>query len=149
MTIYRTDSNNPDFRILVKLLDEDLRFRDGNEHAFYTQFNKIDKIKYAVIAYQNEQALGIGALRQYEADCMEVKRMFVLPEHRCTGIAQAILSALELWAKELGFSTCILETGKKQAEAIGLYQKSGYAIIPNYGQYVNVENSVCMAKKLV
>ena len=149
MTIYRTDSNNPDFRILVKLLDEDLRFRDGNEHAFYTQFNKIDKIKYAVIAYQNAQALGIGALRQYEADCMEVKRMFVLPEHRGTGIAQAILSALELWAKELGFSTCILETGKKQPEAIGLYQKSGYAIIPNYGQYVNVENSVCMAKKLV
>ena len=149
MTIYRTDSNNPDFRILVKLLDEDLRFRDGNEHAFYTQFNKIDKIKYAVIAYQNAQALGIGALRQYEADCMEVKRMFVLSEHRGTGIAQAILSALELWAKELGFSTCILETGKKQPEAIGLYQKSGYAIIPNYGQYVNVENSVCMAKKLV
>ena len=149
MNIARTNSDNPDFRILVKLLDEDLSIRDGNEHAFYAQFNKIDKIKYAVVAYQNEQVLGIGALRQYEADSMEVKRMFVLPEHRGTGIAQAILSALELWAIELGFGTCILETGKKQPEAIRLYQKSGYAIIPNYGQYEHVENSVCMAKKIL
>ena len=148
MTITRTNSDNPDFRILVKLLDEDLSIRDGNEHVFYAQFNKIDKIKHALVAYQNGQAVGIGALRQYEADSMEVKRMFVLPEHRGTGIAKALLAALELWTKELGFSTCILETGKKQPEAIRLYQKSGYEIIPNYGQYEHIDNSVCMSKKL-
>ena len=74
--------------------------------------------------------------------------MFVLPEYRGRGIASAVLSELEAWARELGYTRCILETGKKQPEAIRLYQKSGYTIIPNYGPYEQVENSVCMEKAL-
>lgn len=148
ITITRTDSDNTDFRSLVILLDKDLGERDGKEHAFYAQFNKIDKIKHAVVAYKNKQPVGIGALRQYTEDSIEVKRMYVLPGHRGEGIAATILSALETWAKEMNFKTCILETGKKQPEAINLYQKAGYSITENYGQYENVENSVCMKKEI-
>jgi putative acetyltransferase len=72
--------------------------------------------------------------------------MFVEPASRGKGIAQQVLAELELWAKELHYTACILETGKKQPEAVALYTKSGYTIIPNYGQYLNVENSVCMKK---
>ena len=79
---------------------------------------------------------------------MEVKRMFVDLAFRGNGIASIILNELEKWAKELGYSGCILETGKKQPEAIKLYKKNGYAIIPNYGQYKQVENSVCFEKAL-
>lgn len=79
---------------------------------------------------------------------MEVKRMFVHPSHRGKGTAQAVLAELERWAKDLHYPSCVLETGKRQPEAIGLYQKSGYALIPNYGQYIGVENSVCMQKQL-
>jgi GNAT superfamily N-acetyltransferase len=53
---------------------------------------------------------------------------------------------LELWAAELGYTAYVLETGRKQPEAIRIYQKAGYTVIPNYGQYKNVENSVCMTK---
>ena len=74
--------------------------------------------------------------------------MFVKPQFRNKGIAVKILNALESWAKKLNFSECILETGKKQPEAIRLYQKSGYTLITNYGQYVTVENSVCMKKSI-
>jgi GNAT superfamily N-acetyltransferase len=74
--------------------------------------------------------------------------MFVRPEYRGKGIAGSILKELETWAGELGFEKVILETGKAQPEAIGLYTKSGYAIIPNYGQYEQVENSVCMTKEV-
>jgi GNAT superfamily N-acetyltransferase len=81
-------------------------------------------------------------------DVVEIKRMFVLPEHRGKGIAGQILQQLEIWAAEGNNSTCILETGKKQPEAIALYKKAGYKIIPNYGQYENVENSVCMEKRI-
>ncbi len=143
-----TDSEHPDFRTLVTLLDQDLAVRDGEEHAFYSQFNKIDKINHALLAYVENQPLGCGALRAYTEDSVEVKRMFVLPEHRGQGIAGAILSALEAWAAELGFARCILETGKKQPEAIRLYQKSGYEIIPNYGPYEGMDTSVCMEKML-
>jgi putative acetyltransferase len=59
-----------------------------------------------------------------------------------------VLAELERWAHELGYAGCVLETGKKQPEAIALYQRSGYALTPNYGQYIGVDNSVCMQKAL-
>lgn len=144
--LIRTNSDNSDFRELVRLLDEDLQIRDGNMHSFYAQFNKIDKIRYVVVAYENGQAVGCGAIKEYEKGVAEVKRMFVKPEWRGQGIAKKILSELEIWANELNFSECILETGKNQPEAIGLYQKSGYQKISNYGQYEGIELSVCMKK---
>jgi GNAT superfamily N-acetyltransferase len=144
--LLRTDSDDADFRALVALLDADLAIRDGEEHSFYAQFNKIDKIRKVVVAYQDEKAVGCGAVRKYEANVAEIKRMYVREENRGRGIAGKILAELERWAKELNFSECILETGIKQPEAIRLYEKSGYEIIPCYGQYLNVENSVCMRK---
>ncbi len=146
INLVRTNSDNADFRELVALLDADLQIRDGAEHSFYAQFNKIDKIRHAVVAYENETAIGCGAFREYSAGVVEIKRMFVRPENRGRGIAGKILTELETWAKELNYSECILETGVKQPEAIRLYQKSGYEKIPSYGQYLNVKNSVCMKK---
>lgn len=144
----RTDSGNPDFRSLVKLLDEDLAIRDGAEHAFYATFNKIDSLAQVVVAYKGGAAVGCGAIKRYEESIVEIKRMFVLPSFRGQGIAGEVLRELETWALELGFAESILETGKKQPEAIRLYQKSGYSVINNYGQYQGVENSVCMQKRL-
>ncbi|MBD3749401.1 MAG: GNAT family N-acetyltransferase [Sphingobacteriales bacterium] len=147
ITLLRTNSKNSDFIELVKLLDADLAIRDGAEdHAFYAQFNKIDLIQHVIVASQNESALGCGAFKFFDADTAEIKRMYVKPEHRGKGIAFQVLVALEFWAKEVGFKKCILETGYQQPEAIALYKKSGYQIIPNYGQYAGVENSVCFAK---
>jgi len=146
--LVRTNSDNSDFRRLVALLDKDLQIRDGDEHSFYAQFNKIDKIRHVVVAYLGGEAVGCGAIKEYAEGVAEIKRMFVRHERRGQGIAKSILSELETWANELNFSDCILETGLKQPEAIGLYQKNGYATIPNYGQYKGVENSVCMKKTI-
>jgi putative acetyltransferase len=148
MHIVRTDSDNHDFVELVKLLDADLAQRDGDDHAFYAQFNKIDSIKHVVLAYEDGKPMGCGAIKEYGPDTAEIKRMYVPPRCRKKGIASAVLSELEKWAVELSFRRCILETGKRQPEAIGLYRKSGYAVIPNYGQYAGTENSVCFAKNL-
>ena len=148
LRIVRTDSENGDFQELVKLLDKDLTIRDGAEHAFYAQFNKVDSIKNVVVAYQNQFAVGCGAFKKYDVEMVEIKRMFVRPESRGKGIASEILKVLEKWATEFNFTSAILETGYKQPEAIRLYEKSGYTVIPNYGQYEGVENSVCLKKKL-
>ena len=147
--LLRTDSDNADFRALVKLLDADLAIRDGAEHSFYAQYNKIDKIREAVVAYENGEAVGCGAFKEYEPNVAEIKRMYVPFEQRGRGIAGRVLAELEAWAKELNFTECVLETGKKQPEAIRLYEKSGYETIPNYGQYAGVENSVCMRKSII
>ncbi|NJB70317.1 GNAT superfamily N-acetyltransferase [Saonia flava] len=146
--LLRTNSSNQDFIDLVNMLDADLAIRDGEDHDFYHQFNSIDQIKYAVTAYENDIAVGCGAIKDYDSKAMEVKRMFVLPESRGKGIASLLLRELENWASELGYQKCILETGKKQPEAIALYIKKGYVVIPNYGQYAEIENSVCFEKIL-
>ena len=148
LTLTRTDSDNSHFIQLVRLLDADLASRDGNEHSFYAQFNKIDKIRHVVVAFENNLPVGCGAIKSYDLQTMEVKRMYTLPEHRGKGIAKNILKELEKWAAELSCNKCILATGKRQPEAIELYQRSGYTIIPNYGQYAAIENSVCFEKQL-
>jgi GNAT superfamily N-acetyltransferase len=146
MNVIRTTSGNPDFEKLVEALDAYLRILDGEDHAFYAQFNKTNLLKNALICYENEVAVGIGAYKEYDSETAEIKRMYTLPEHRGKGIAKAILTELETWAAEENYTTTILETGFMQVDAIGLYQKLGYKITENFGQYIGVENSVCMKK---
>lgn len=146
--IIRTDSGNRDFIELVRCLDIDLAARDGEDHPFYAQFNKIDKIKHAVVAYENDEPVACGAMKEYAPGVMEVKRMFTSPENRGKGIATNILTELEAWAVELSYQKCILETGKKQPEALRFYEKNNYKLIPNYGQYAGVENSMCFEKAI-
>ncbi|HBR10941.1 MAG TPA: GNAT family N-acetyltransferase [Chryseobacterium sp.] len=148
MTILRTTSENPDFQKLVKQLDIYLALMDGDAHAFYHQYNKIDLLKNCVVIFDNDEAVACGAIKELDTKSMEVKRMFTLPEKRGKGLASAILRELETWSKELGYEKTVLETGKKQVEAVALYNKYGYKIIPNYGQYIGVDNSVCFEKIL-
>ncbi len=133
----------------MKLLDQELADRDGSEHSFYAQFNKVDQIKNVVVGYLENQTICIGAFKPHSHQTVEIKRMFVRQQHRGKGFANHVLNELEIWARELHFNECILETGKKQPEAIRFYQKSGYEPIPNYGQYIGVDNSVCMRKSLL
>lgn len=148
-TFNRTLSDNADFQALVALLDEDLRIRDGEEHSFYAQFNKIENLRNVIVCYIDDKPVGCGAFKEYDQKRVEIKRMFVRPEYRGQGIGLNILKELELWAAALNYPECILETGKKQPEAIRLYQHAGYSIIKNYGQYENIENSVCMIKSIL
>lgn len=149
ITLKRTDSTNTDFIELVKELDIDLKIRDGEDHAFFAQYNKIDLIKHVVIAYDDDKAVGCGAIKEYEESVMEIKRMYVKPTTRGKGIASSVLKELETWAKELNYTKCILETGIKQPEAIGLYEKCNYLRIKNYGQYEHIEESVCFEKTFI
>jgi putative acetyltransferase len=145
----RTNSENIDFIQLVARLDNLLAEMDGRDHDFYDQFNKIDKIKHAVVVYADELPVACGAIKEFDPETMEVKRMFTVESHRGKGLAKQVLTELENWALELGYSKCILETGLRLPDAMRLYQRNGYHQIPNYGQYVEMENSICFEKKLI
>jgi len=147
MLTRRTNANDPDFKTLVELLDEELRILDGDEHVFYAQLNKTGNID-AVVAYIDGQAVGCGAIRAFSGEAMEIKRMYVLPEFRRAGVATAVVAELEKWTRELGYPSCVLETGKNQPWAITLYKRLGFIEIPNYGKYAGVANSVCFRKTL-
>jgi putative acetyltransferase len=146
--LIRTDSENKDFIALVKLLDAELAELDGDEHVFYAQLNKTDKIKQVIVAYENDRPVSCGAIREYSPTITEVKRMYTLPGNRSKGIATKVLNELEKWAFELSYQKCILETGWRQPDAIRLYEKNGYNRISNYGKYAGIENSVCFEKKM-
>jgi putative acetyltransferase len=146
VTLIRTTSQDKDFQKLVVLLDEILKIYDGVEHEFFSQFNNLDTIKNVVVCYENNLPVGCGAFKEHDSKIIEIKRMFVLPEIRGIGIASKILMELELWASELNYTDCILETGTNNPNAISLYKKAGYFVTENYGQYLNVESSCCMKK---
>ena len=144
--LVRTNSKNKNFIELIKSLDQELKIRDGDNHSFYNQFNKLDNIHHVIVAFDNEKAIGCGSFKVCQNNIVEIKRMYVASRNRRKGIASQILSELEHWAKELKITKCIMETGKQQPEAIQLYKKYGYSLTSNFGFYKNVENSVCFEK---
>ena len=145
----KTNSADADFQLLVNELDADLQNRYGEQQAFFSQFNKLNHIHHVIVAYENELPVGCGAFKLFEKALVEIKRMYVKPQHRGKGIAAYILQELEQWAKQEGFTACVLETGLNQPEAIRLYEKTGYVRTPNYGQYIGVDISICMRKALL
>jgi len=145
--ILRTNSKNADFNKLVQLLNSDLAKRDGENHPL-AQFNSIATIKCVVLAYYKQKPIGCGAMSAYDAQVMEIKRMYVVPEARGKRIGKQILSELENWAKESGSSRCILFTGSNQPEANNLYNKNGYKKIKQYGKLIEITDSLCFSKDL-
>ncbi len=148
LTIKRTNSDNQDFVELVRQLDADLARKNGEQNSFYAQYNKIDLIQHVLVAYEDGHAVACGAIKEFEPGVMEVKRMFTLPSQRGKGVASRVLAELERWTAELGYRKCILETGRQMSDAVHLYQKNGYVVIKNYGQYAGVENSICFEKNI-
>lgn len=149
MKLIRTTSNNPDFRKLLPDLDKFLWDLDGPElQGYYKKLNVIEENNTVVLAYENEIAVGCGCFKPYNTTTAEIKRMYSASEVRGKGIGYAILTGLEQWAKEMGYTTAVLETGHLQQEAIKLYKRSGYSLIDNYGPYVGITNSICFEKKI-
>lgn len=146
MKLLRTNSDHPGFKYLTKLFDDYLVDIDGEQKDFFAHYNN-KYLENALVVYENDQAVGCGGFKEYDQNTVEIKRMFVHPEHRKKGIANLILNTIEDWAKEKGFQNFILETSPKLTSAISLYEKKGYKLIPNYGQYIGVENSICMKKE--
>lgn len=146
--IIHTHRTNPDFHDLVRELDAFLAITDGDEHAFYDQFNKLDHIDHVVLLFQGEVAVSCGAFKQFDHESVEIKRMFTKEGYRGKRYAEKILESLEHKALEMGYIRCVLETGVRQTAAVALYERCGYTRIPCYGQYKDMPNSVCYEKNI-
>ena len=107
-----------------------------------------EDVSYFVVATANGTPVGCGALRRLDGSSAEVKRMYVVPAARGTGVARAVLTALEDAAKERGWTTLRLETGTLQPDAQRFYRRAGYHEIPLFGSYVGSELSVCFERRL-
>lgn len=151
MDFCRTDGNNKDFIENCRLLDMDLDRRVGKKikRDKYKKFNQLDKIQQAIVVYDEDNKLiGGGAIRKYDDENIELKRVFVHTEYQGQGIGSRLVSMLIEWAVELGYNRMILETGELLAESCAVYKKLGFKVIPNYGPYVDMPESLCMAREL-
>jgi hypothetical protein len=147
-TIKRTTSNDKDFKWLITQLDSELWGELKENQATYDQYNKVPDLNTVVVLYVNDQPVASGCFKKYNGDTVEIKRMFVVKEHRGKGLSKQILDELERWAMEYGFKYAILETSIHFIPATNLYKAAGYTVIPNYDQYKGLEESVCMRKEL-
>ncbi len=150
----RCDGKNEDFVENCRLLDEDLERRVGKviQRDKYTEFNQLDQIKEAVVAYSDGVVAGAGAMREYKycdiSNATELKRLFVRPGNQGKGIGTKIVTELIEWAREKGYEYMILETGELLKESVHVYKKLGFEVIDNYGPYEGMTDSLCMMKKL-
>ena len=149
INIIRTNTLNPKIKELIKFLDKELRDYYGDVQDNYTPHNDVSKGFPAILIEQNGLSIGCGAFKPYDKTSGELKRIFLKKEVRGKGLSKHLMKALEDWMLEENLSVAILETGDKQPEALGLYQKLGYKPIPKYGVYVNMPNSICTKKELI
>jgi predicted DNA-binding protein (MmcQ/YjbR family)/GNAT superfamily N-acetyltransferase len=145
-----TDGGNPDFAILCSRLDCTLDDMVGKsfQRSQYEQYNQRDSIHDVIVAYRKGEPVACGAFKMYDEDHAELKRIFTIPSNRNMGLGAELVRRLEAKAKIKGYRWCILETGKLLEAACHVYKKAGYKIIPNYGQYVDMPNSICMERKI-
>jgi len=148
MKLLKTNSTNKDFLNLTKSLDKDLNRRYGVQEKEYNEHNQLESIETVLVGYLKNKAIACGCFKDINNQTVEVKRIYVNENNRGEGFSYVLLAELEKWANELGYSKVILEMGKGQPEALGLYSKCHYKVIDNYGPYKNLDNSICMEKIL-
>lgn len=146
--ILRTNSDNPVFRKLVEELDRDLYGINGEEQGEYDKHNVIDYLDTVVICYKDSKPVGCGAFKELNRDSIELKRIYVNSNYRGKGLSKGIVRELQDWGREQGYTRGVLETGKLQYAAIGLYKSLGFSVIDNYEPYIGLSNSVCMSRTL-
>ena len=130
------------------------RYADRAALMSKTQANAVDEsaVHRTFVVYRRdadgvEQAVGHAALRWNGPD-LELKRMFVHPDHRGTGVSTALLEASENAVREQGLSRLILQTGDRQPDAVRLYEKNGYTRIPVFPPYQALTFSNTFEKRL-
>jgi len=145
-----TNGDNFDFIELCRDLDNFLNEIAGGEEkrAEYIPYNQLDDIHSVIVAYDNDVPVGCASFKRYDDECAEMKRVFIKPAYRGKGISHRLMELLESAAREQGYLYLILESGEPLVAAMALYRKIGYKVIPNYGQYKNMCDSICMKKEL-
>lgn len=151
LTVTPAPLSSRDARRLIERLDAELaeRYPDpADNHLALDQAEVAEAHGVFLIARLTGEPVGCGALRRIGPGIGEIKRMYVAPASRGYGVGRRLLSELERYGRRLGLNRLVLETGERQPEAIGLYERAGFARIDRFGPYLHSPASVCLGKDL-
>ena len=146
--IERTTAKSMSFRNLVQELDSDLWAMYNNQSYKFDVDINVENLQTVVLASIENITVGGGCFKELSPQMVEINRMFVNPYFRGLGVASGVLEELITWAKELNYSTMVLETGEKQEDAISLYEKHGFGKISPFGAYTGIAGSICMGRSI-
>ena len=149
MNIERTDFDHPASAALRKAQQDEIAVRYETPNSEPGVKPSAADTTVFFVAFEGDEPVGCGGLRQLDDEHGEVKRMYVRPESRGTGVSTAILHRLEDDALARGWTRLVLETGDRQPDAIRFYTREGYTRIPNFGYYADSDDSVCFERVLV
>jgi GNAT superfamily N-acetyltransferase len=160
LEIRQTRFGAPAARSLVMAAQADLAARYGESDQSPVEAIEFDPPEGGFyVAYLGGQPVACAGWRipshfageegsEFGDDVAEIKRMYASPTVRGTGVATSLLTAIEDAARERGMRRIILETGRRQPEAMRFYEKNGYQEIPGYGFYKDEPDCVCYGRDL-
>ena len=113
-------------------LNIDLGFQDFHHeiHSLPTEYGLPDG--YFVLAVQEGRFIGCGAFRRFAAAACEMKRLYVVPSHRGSGVGRIVAEALIRKARQRGYTSMLLDTLPSMVGAQALYSSLGFTPTPAY-----------------
>lgn len=143
-----TDGSDPRFEVFYRKTEDyyssivgGLKNRTG-----FVKYNCSEAVSDVLIAEIDGKAVACAGLKKYSDEDVEIKRVWVEPDFRGQGLATKMMVLLEKRAEQMGYKRLILQTRSIMKDAVGLYERLGYQIIPNYPPYDKLEGAECMAK---
>lgn len=151
--IIREASSDPDYRAFSQLIGEYvawLRGRYEQDAGFISEVLDTQSLASeladlpaiygrpsgrAFVAVHGQEVRGCAAYRWLANGTCEMKRVFVPSRFQGAGLGRKLCSALILAAREDGYQTMKLDTGRRMTEAISLYQSLGFQECPGYMDY--------------
>lgn len=148
MKLIKVNPTANDAVMLMDELSETLEKITGNSgrHSFNSEDVNVERAAFVVAYSDDNEAIGCGAIRPYNEEIAEVKRMYARAKGK--NIGTTILTYLEQQAEDMGYSKIYLETRKVNERAVAFYEKRGYKISDNYGKYEGHEEAICFEKEL-
>ena len=156
ITIRREHPGTKEASLLISELDAHLAplYPVESQHGYSVEKLVEQQVEFFVL-YQGGEPAGCGGVQFFRGPVGggegygELKRMYVRDQFRGLGLARRLLDHLENLALDRGVTTMRLETGTRQPEAVGLYEKCGYHRIPPFGSYPPDDPlSLCYEKRL-
>ena len=151
ISVQKGSVGSPAVQALISALNVEITERYPEEDA---NFFRLDASETApgrgafLVATVDGEVVGCGAVRRLNDADAEIKRMYVTPTSRGHGTGRALLGALEAEARSLGATRLVLATGERLFEAVALYERAGFTVIPPFNEYVGARLSLCMGKEL-
>ncbi len=143
--------DSPDVTALCTAQQEEMRGRYAGEADIgptreVSMFVEPDGV--FLVVRDGERAVACGGICRFDDARAELKRMYVVPDARGQGLGRRVLVELEEYARSLGYSGIVLETGDRQPESVGLYVSAGFERMPCYPPYSERALSLCFEKWL-